>query len=405
MLDYHKILRKKVKAWLVDNNNSYYQRYQNPFGEKFTPIMCDFKGVCNFQTVEAYESGNRSIILDKDGKLIKAKGIGIPVGLSRPIYDESRIYTYQLLNDPRLCHRYILWGFMQEEEYVCEQFGAAKAKELGQNIELIGTSSFNEVYYLEMKDRVELFKKLKILKHEELINSFNNSKNKTTAYSTYYIIPSDIRVAEICLTFIFPYVTELIDPNNIKDYVEWLGSSCGHLLRSFHDAGVLHGTWLGPESTNLGILDIHSNAYMGNYLVDEDDLTMCDFDLSRPIEKDSEKNIEKWALTHIENPFYYAGNYSPYDALNQRIAKKNIFREELAKRFEESVTIGYDQAPLELERKMRKAMLNQVVRVKEIMWKLYELPKDITYQIDYIDQVILSKKIDKNMIKKIELNP
>jgi hypothetical protein len=294
---------------------------------------------------------------------------------------------------------------MQEEEYACEKFGATKAKELGQKIELIGSASFNEVYYLNMKDRVELFTKLLNLKLDDLMDLFKNSQKKTKAYSTYYFIPSDIRVAELCITFVFPFVTELIDTENIRDYIEWLGSSCGSLLRSFHDSGALHGTWLGPEYTSLGILDVHTNSYTGNYLVDENNVTMCDFDLSQPIEKDSYKEIEKWALTHIENPFNYAGSYIPKDALRQGIAKKNVFREDLALRFEKSVKIGYNQGLLDLEKKMKKEMLRRIITTKEIMWKLYEIPKDITSQIDYIDQVISSKKIDKNNLKKIEPSP
>jgi len=399
--DYTSQLRHKTTFWLVNNQSKFLKEHSNPFGKDQVPIMCDFIGEYDFPSFEAYESGNRSILLAYKGGWFKAKGIGIPNGVSRPIYDASRIYTHQLYDDPNMCHRSILWGFMQEEEYRCELYGATKAKELGQKIELIGTTSFKNIYYIQSKNRPEMFDHLHRIGRETVVKGFKKKGIPTVAYSAYYRIPSDIRVGELFFALMFPCITKLIDPDVIKEYIEWLGSSCGHLLKQFHNSGALHGTWLGNRATSLGLRDVHSNSYTGNYLVDEEGLTMCDFDLSKPVEKESEKELEKWALVHIENPLYYAGSYRPNDALNQRIAKKNPFREELAMLFEKSVDLGYREEPYEVASSLKKELLGLLVKAKELMWRLYELPEDLMGQIYYVDYVISNKNIKDKELREV----
>jgi hypothetical protein len=157
---------------------------------------------------------------------------------------------------------------------------------------------------------------------------------------------------------------------------------------------------VGDRATSLGLKDVHSNSYTGNYLVDDEGLTMCDFDLSKPIEKESEKEIEKWALVHVENPLYYAGSYTPNDALNQRLAKKNPFREDLAIRFERAADLGYREGVSEIESSMKSEMLSLVIKAKGLMWKLYGLPEDLQGQIDYVDYVISNKLIEDKEFSK-----
>jgi hypothetical protein len=396
-------LRGKTKVWLLDNDPEYFKD-SSLFDEGKSPIMCDFEEKLELPTFEAYESGNRSILFKHNNKWCKAKGIGIPTGVSRPIYLNGKIFTHQLYNDPGMCHETILWGFMQGSEYECELYGSRKAEELGQNIEIIGSSIYENVYYLRLKDRIELFKKLKGMKKGDLIKNYEKESVKTKAYSAYYYVPSDIRVGELLFTFMFPEVTQLMDPALIVDYVKWLGSYSGGLLKEFHDSGNLHGTWVGPQYTSLGVLDIHSNSYTGNYIVDDERLTMCDFDLSKPIEDASMRDIEKWALINIENPLHYAGSFNQRDALYQGIAKKNRFREELAEIFENSVKSGYDGEPFEVERKTRKEMLQRVTKAKIMLWDHYGLPKSLTGQIDYIDYVISKKTPDADRLKENSLN-
>jgi len=393
-------LRGKTKVWLLDNDPEYFKD-PSLFDEGKSPIMCDFEDNLELPTFEAYESGNRSILFKHKGRWCKAKGIGIPTGISRPIYLDGKIFTHQLYDDPGMCHETILWGFMQGSEYECELYGSKKAEELGQNIEIIGFSKYENVFYLSLKDRIELFKKLKMTKKDDLIKRYEKEAVKTNAYSAYYYVPSDIRVGELLFTFMFPEVTQLIDPALIVDYVKWLGSHSGGLLKEFHDSGNLHGTWVGPKYTSLGVLDIHSNSYTGNYIVDDASLTMCDFDLSKPIKDASMMDIEKWALINIENPLHYAGSFNQRDALYQGIAKKNRFREELAGIFENSVKSGYDGESFEIERKTRKEMLQRVTKAKIMLWSHYGLPKSLTGQIDYVDYVISKKTPDADSLREI----
>jgi hypothetical protein len=362
--------------------------------------MCDFYQDHDFPSLEAYESGNRSIIFERGEGWFKAKGIGIPFGVSKPMYDNGKIYTHLLYDEPNMCHKSILWGFMQEDEYNCELYGAKKAEQLGQRIKILGSTCFNNTYYIRMRNRNELFEELHKTEREKLHQNFMEKGIKTKAYSIYTIVPSDIRVGELFYVLMFPRITELIDHSLIREYVEWLGSSCGRLLRTFHDSGSLHGTWVGDRATSLGLRDVHSNSYTGNYLVDDIGLTMCDFDLAKPVDKESEKPIEKWALVHIENPLYYAGSFIPKDSLTQGIAKKNLFREELAVLFKKAVDLGYDEQPGDLEKSLKRDMLGLLVRAKQIMWKLYNLPEDLVGNIYYIDYVVSNKSIEESEFKE-----
>jgi len=400
-------LREKINCSLI-NNNSIFMKDKNHFGKMKVPLMCDFFKEEEPISLEAYQSGNRSLIFQSSDLLIKAKGIGIPNGYTRPIYNDEHIHTYKLLNDPNMCHKSIIWGFMDEAEFKCELFGVEKAKELGQNINLIGYTSFNDVYCLKMKDRSELFKKLKSTNIMERFKYFKkksffsyNSVNKTKAFSIFYSVPSDIRVKELLCTFMFPQIREIINENDIIDFTKWLGTNCSSLLKDFHDNNLLHGTWLDNTNILPGFLDIHSNAYTGNYLVDENGLTMCDFDLTKPVEDEKYKEIEKWSLIHMENPLYYSGSYTPADALNQGIAKKNPFRENLAVIFEQSVDDGYKKELYEVENRWKKEMLNTIINLKTFFWELYNIPKNIIDTIDYIDYLITTKEIDEKEIKNL----
>ena len=54
---------------------------------------------------------------------------------------------------------------------------------------------------------------------------------------------------------------------------------------------------------------------------------------------------------------------------------------------------------------MKTENLEQIIKAKKILWNLYELPSDLTGQIDYIDFIVANKKIDernrKEAIKKM----
>jgi hypothetical protein len=385
---------------LVKNSPEFITNKSNPFDENEVPIMCDFIHNSDYPTREAYESGNRSIILEREDGWFKAKGIGIPSGVSKPVYDEGRIFTYLLYDEPNMCHKTILWGFMQEQEYRSEFYGAMKAEQLGQRLKLLGSTQFDNTYFIKMRNRNELFEELHKTNRDTLLQRYKEKGELMKAYSVYTLVPSDIRVGELFYVLMFPRITELIDPQLIREYIEWIGSSCGHLLKTFHDSGSLHGTWVGNRATSLGLKDVHSNSYTGNYLIDDIGLTMCDFDLAKPIEDETLKQVEKWALVHVENPLYYAGSYMPQDPLVQGIAKKNPFREELVAIFEKAVDLGYEDKPGDLEKSLKRSMLELLVKAKLLMWKQYNLPEDLVGNIYYIDYQISNTKIDEKKFRE-----
>ena len=157
-------LRQKNNYWLINYDSFFYDNNFNPFGYGKVPLMCEFNNDHVPPSLEAYESGNRSIFFQYKDFWVKAKGIGIPIGWTRPIYDDKKIYTYQLVDDPGMCHKSIIWGFQTQEEFECELYGAAKAEELGQKVRLLGYTSFKDVSCLKMKDRAELLHSLHLLR-------------------------------------------------------------------------------------------------------------------------------------------------------------------------------------------------------------------------------------------------
>jgi len=399
--EYINRLRPKNRVYLVKNNSRFFNGHENPFEKGLVPFMGDILDEKEHTSLDVHESGNRSIIFKKNGEWIKAKGIGIPDSFTRPIMRLQQIYTYQLYDDPGMCHKNILWGLMHESEYNCELYGYRIAQHLGQRIELLGVTCFNDVKCIAFKDRMEMLAKLPKLSREKLINKFMNEKNKIKAYSVYAKVPTDIRVGELFYAFMFPELMDMIDPVMLQDYVKWLGFSCGRLLRDFHDVNTLHGTWTDSNTTSLGLIDVHTNAYTGNYLVDEVGITMCDFDLSNPVGNEKMKEIEKWALVNVENPLHYAGSNTPEDAIEQGIAKKNPFREKIAYIFKKSVDGGYANKLYELEKNQKRECLKQLIKSKYLLWELYELPSNLTGKIDYIDFIVAHKKIDRR--KRLEI--
>jgi hypothetical protein len=397
ILKYTDKLRQKTSYQFINNDISLVGNNESPFNKGEIPVMLNFLQN-KPPSFNAYESGNRSILIPHCDGFIKAKGIGISKGVSQPIYEKDTIKTYQLYDDPNMCHKLIIWGFMHEKEYECEIFGAKKAKELGQKLELLGITKFDNIHCIKFKDRIELFNTLYDKDSGLIFSNLKHKIFKTTGYSVYYKIYSDIRVQEILYTYMFPQITKIMDPNILIDYARWLGSSCGYLLRQFHDANTLHGTWVGDRATSLGLKDIHSNSYVGNYTIDEENITMCDFDLSKPIQKESEKDIEKWALIHIENPLHYAGSYWQNDAIKYSIAKRNPFREKIAKHFKEAIDLGYNGDQFIIENKLKKLVLNNLIEVKKILWELYNFPEDFVGHIAYIDQKITELKVDNKKL-------
>jgi len=384
-------LRAKTKFWLLDDQEAHIDERLYPFDHDKIPVMCRFGEQETSQPREAYESGNRSIVFHYNDAWFKAKGIGIPRGVSRPIYEKGRIYSYHLNEDLDMCHRSVLWGFMEKHDLDCELFGAEKSKELGISIDPIGFGVYEKILYITFKDRRQLFQYLKETNEGALASRFSRMSEKTSGYCFFARIPSDLRVQELLYTFMFPEVTGVLDEDNSRDYVRWLGSSCGYRLRQLHNQGVLHGTWIGDRRIQIGLSDVHSNSYCGNHIVEEENTGLVDFDLTEVSQDDSLRKLEKWCLIHMENPLLYAGSYLAEEAPGMGLVRKNPFRERLAKEFESGVEQGYDGEIYAIENNIRRNMLDKLSQTKALMWELYGLPKDLVGDIYLIDASVMKR--------------
>lgn len=394
------MLRVKTKFWLVEDENIEMKVSKYPFDKNKMPLMINVNKDVSFESNEAYESGNRSIIFYDDGRWFKAKGIGIPGGASRPIYKDEKIYTYELYDEIEMCHTSVLWGFMDKIAIECELLGAEKCNQLGMDIELSGYGEYKEGYYISFKDRKELFKYLGNTKESNRLKKMFRSSKKTPLHSFYSFIPSDLRVLELLYTFMFPHIEYMLDVENCKDYVRWLGSSCGHRLKQIHEANLLHGTWTEDRKKEFDLYDVYSNSYLGNHTVTEEETYLIDFDLAEHSQDKFLKDAEKWCLINMGNPLFYAGTYLGNEPLKMGLAKKNSFRENLSNIFICGVNEGYASEIYYIEKKLRRKMLEKIAKSKQILWKLFKLPNDLIGDIYYIDAILVKKSLKDIDIKK-----
>jgi len=391
-------LRQKTHFWLIDGETTLRHKNLYPFQNDKLPVMCNFAEHMNYPTLLGFESGNRSILLPCKEGWFKAKGIGIPEGISQPIFRNNNIYTYHLSAEERMCHTSILWGFMEKEEAESEVFGNDIAESIGMPAFLVGGGCYNNVNYSSFSDTQELFAYLhKKDDSETLDKRYNETSRKTEAFCTFSIVPSDLRVDEILYGFMLPYIEQAVDMKNCKDYIRWLGSNCAQNLRILHDNGILHGTYFVPKWSggSMSHRVIHSNAYTGNHVISETKTWIVDYDLARLVEEESKSSFddEIESLTYLQNPLMY-GEYYKSNSL------KNEFRETLANEFREGVSQGYQNDLYEVEDKFKREMLRKLTRIKKTMWNLFELPSGLTRARDYLEYVITKKKISKEDFKK-----
>jgi hypothetical protein len=391
-------IRVKTNFYLVNGNYVFVDKSKYPFNLNKIPIMCKFTQDENLEKYQGYESGNRSILYYYNGICIKAKGIGIPRGISQPIFDNGEIFTYHLSNDLEMCHRSVIWGFMRKEDVDCELFGSKNSNVIGLSYETIGYGLYSNVKIISFKDRKELFKYLRTVENDVIYDKFDKSGRKVEAFCYFSEISSDLRVQELLYVFMFPYLDELLGIEDCIEYIRWLGSSCGFNLRKLHDCDILHGTWIGDKKVSIGLTDVHSNSYIGNHVVEEGNTKLVDFDLSQRSSDEKMKKLEKWCLINMENPLFYAGSYLGNEPISMNIAMKNIFREKLSMEFKEAIDDGYNYNIYNIEKKLKRSMLDKITKVKQCLWDLYKLPKDFIGNIYFLEHLIATKKIDKKEV-------
>lgn len=392
------ILRQRTRYWLIEGKTTLLSEKKYPFPRDKLPIMCKFNKIQDYPSFTGYESGNRSILMPSDGKWFKAKAIGIPEGISQPVYHDHKIFTYHLDAEERMCHISLLWGFMEKDEADSEILGNEIAKAIDMPIFLVGRGLYSSINYISFRDTQDLFTYLKNESSEEdILKKFLENSTRTEAFCIFYIVPSDLRVDEILYGLIFPRAGRIVDRDDCKAYVKWLGSSCANNLRKVHDQGILHGTYNVPKWFNESRYQriIHSNAYTGNHVVGETETWIVDYDLARQAEPDNKSDFddEIEALIYLQNPLFYGKGY-------MKNSLRNDFREELAREFKEGVNIGYGNDVFQIESKLKRRMLKILTQTKKAMWELYNLPTALTRARDYIEYVIMKKKISEEEFKR-----
>jgi hypothetical protein len=100
----------------------------------------------------------------------------------------------------------------------------------------------------------------------------------------------------------------------------------------------------------------------------------------------------------MENPLFYAGSYLGNEPISMNIAMKNIFREKLSMEFKEAIDDGYNYNIYNIEKKLKRSMLDKITKVKQCLWDLYKLPKDFIGNIYFLEHLIATKKIDKKEV-------
>lgn len=108
------LLRSKVKFSLVNGATELTAPPLYPFRSGSLPILCDPLAE-EPKPHEAYESGFRSLVFEQQGSWLKAKGVGIAHGVSRPIWRGGNILTY-FLNEVDFGGGRLIWGFSTVEE-------------------------------------------------------------------------------------------------------------------------------------------------------------------------------------------------------------------------------------------------------------------------------------------------
>jgi len=383
-----KLRGSKVPFFLTNAETRLLDRGDYPFPDGKAPVQCRLVGV-ELEKFEAYTSGNRSIILPHGKGWFKAKAIGIPHGVSQPILKGDRLHSYFLLSD-RIGSGTLIWGFSQLEEAENELRWMRRIHELAPSPEPVGIGVFRNVCVKDFKDRIDLFEYLKGCDTECLLEDIARGGRSIDAASVYSLQPTDIRVDEVLYGFISPELRRVVDIQDCKDYLKWLGSSCGKNLRLLHDNNILHGSILRYGG-------VMTNSHVANHLVDENDTWITDFHMSQPVSDERFKEIELECLTYVMNPLESAeriarARFKPKTspimyALSEVPASYHVFihledirptsaGEDLTTAFIDGVEYGYFRRKvMQIETSIRRELLEKAVELKLKLWNLLGLPE------------------------------
>jgi hypothetical protein len=410
-----KLRGSKVPFFLVDADARILDRRDYPFPSGKAPVQCRLIGK-ELEKFEAYTSGNRSIILPQGEAWFKAKAIGIPQGVSQPILKEGRLHSYFLSSD-RIGSGTLIWGFLEVEEAENELQWMERIRDFAPSIKPVGMAIFRNIFVKDFKDRIGLFEYLKGSDTERLIEDIARSGRSIDAASVYSLQPTDIRVDEVLYGFISPELQNVAETRDCKDYLKWLGSSCGQNLRLLHDNGILHGSILRYGG-------VMTNSHVANHLVSENATWITDFHMAQPVSDERFKEIELECLTYVMNPLESAerigrARFKPrisptVYALSELPSSSHIFShlenyrptspgEDLSETFIDGVEYGYfRRRVLHVETSLRRELLEKAVDLKRKLWNALGLPEGMQRGHIAVRQLMAKKGLNN---KKRRVTP
>ena len=371
---------KRVSASLLDTHLELIEPSSYPFKSK-TPVM--FDRTSKKPDVLGYISGQRAIVtLVKKGTYFKAKGIGIPVGVSRPILDDGRIFTYYLYN-ATIGDGQLIWGLSSVDEALSEVRGLETAGEAGLTpVKPVGLGYFGDVIVIDLKNRFEMFKMLRETSKPELVRMFKEKGRHVEAACVFVSQPTDIRVDEVLYGFLHPGMHEIMETRNCTAFLKWLGSSSGRNLRLHHDAGLLHGT-IQKDGCFM------TNAHSANHLVDEKSTYITDYHMLMKSKDKRLRKLEAFILASQMNPLPWSKKAASEHFSNPRPVvfdigvdlgsplsrvmggwfKPKNHQEKYTEAFLEGIINGYNKRRvMEVESKLKKdALLKSALCKRELL--------------------------------------
>jgi len=397
------LLRSRVRFSLADGATELMDPPLYPFGSDSLPILCDSL-VEEPRPHEAYESGFRSLVFEQQGSWLKAKGVGIAHGGSRPILRGGDILTY-FLNEVDIGDGRLIWGFSTIEEARRELEMTREARNLGCPAPTpVGLGVYREVRVIDFKDRSELFQALASTSRQELLERFAAAR-RVEAACVFLSQSTDVRVDEILYGFLHPGLNRLLDAREARDFLRWLGSNCGRSLRAHHDSGLLHGTT--PKGGGY-----MTNAHSANHLVDEDGTYTTDYQMAQRRGDKELRNMEAFFLASLMNPLpgaseaaasYFgqpkplvysltADGASPF--FGDRFFQPSGQLEEYAEAFVDGVAHGYrKREALHLEREKRREALLVAAACKKELFHQLDLPPSMQRGVEQVRRRVAALKL------------
>lgn len=406
---------KRVVFHLVEGSTSLVDPSLHPFKEDEVPILCDFEEG-RTQGLDAYTSGLRSIVCRGKGDLwFKAKAIGIPSGSSRPIFADGRIYTYYL-SDAYIGTGRLIWGLSTVDEAKDEISQMVEARELGLPAAIpVGLGFYRNVRVLDLKDRVKLFEMLTSTPREALLERFRDKSRPVEAACVFTAQPTDVRVDEILYGFLHPLIHRVMDPSDCKDFLQWLGSSCGFKLRMHHKAGLLHGT----RPRGGGFM---TNSHAANHLVDEDGTYTTDYHMAYRSEDKDLKRLEAFFLASLMNPLPRADEVAgkafgqsrpprfdlPFDQTSpfslgyyeDQFFRPTGLQEEFTEAFVDGVVYGYNRRRIRaVEAGLRREALLKATACKRELFQLLGLPEGMERGVEQVAKRLAGLSLTEEELK------